>query len=386
MQRSTRTIQRAVGSGALVALLILAVPRFVFAQGPDVDSTGERANGTRRLIASTHMPLIEARSFEEAQAKYRQRAQGEAPGAIGTTDIRDGSCGSSWMFISDDGWLSVRFEFGASTSKPVQMVEQEWRWDLYKWEWPFWIKKTDRPGVDHQVTYTWSQVDYKSVGEWGAGDYKGVLGHLRVLHADGSVCYGLQPEDAKSIDEGGQNVEPWIRAAVGIVPTQGFPSPVGPVRVFGEARGLGKSRFVAFGYLGADQGAYPVPIPGRRAVLGLALVAPSSIHTRHVEGWAMWSAAMSGGVDSPLQTVTMGRHESCGLWFILGMFLDDRAAAVHVGLPDGTELRPDVRDRGFLVVSEDEVWSVRVTVLDVEEQQIEEFSFPEFSFPPRQVG
>jgi hypothetical protein len=144
----------------------------------------------------------------------------------------------------------------------------------------------------------------------------------------------------------------------------------GPVRVLGELHGLGKSWFVALAYPSSDR--YRQGL----TALGIVLVAPARGRRVQVQGWAVQSATVSVGVPSPSTTLQMATTTQCGLCFTLGALIAPDAQAVRLELPDGGVAQPDLRDRGFLFVSEEEPYPLDVVVLDHAGQTVERFRFP----------
>ncbi|MGB9753653.1 hypothetical protein [Roseiflexus castenholzii] len=190
---------------ALIVSLLLVVPAPAVAQSPQPEPTVTvPINGEQRTvrvgerIPHVHvvMPLVTANSYDEALLIYQQsRSDGTSP-----QDTRVGNCGSATMDIYDDGNLLVRLDYGA-TSIRGSMIEQEWTWILYQQGFlGFFSEKTRDSGVDHRISTSWGRTEWRSVADWGAGTYKGVLSRLRVVLGDGTECYGLQPEDTQYVD------------------------------------------------------------------------------------------------------------------------------------------------------------------------------------------
>lgn len=165
---------------------------------------------------------------------------------------------------------------------------------------------------------------------------------------------------------------PWTEAAIeSLRANPHLQLPIqGPVRVLGELRGLGKSWFVALAYPSSDRHRQGL------TALRIALVVPARGRHVQVQGWAVQSATVSVGVTSPSATLQMATTSQCGLCFTLGALIAPDAEAVRLELPDGGVAQPDLRDRGFLFVSEEEPYPLDVVVLDTAGQTVERFRFP----------
>jgi hypothetical protein len=195
----TRRVRLVLGL-ALLLLQVLGITLGVaYAANFSADPPRERADEAT-LPAVTVLPLVQANSYQEAVAKWRAQQVQRAAGGIEPQNEVTGDCGRSWMYLSDGGNLVGALDFGAESSRG-QMVQETWTWDLYKYQTPFWLRKTGYSGVDHTVSTFWERPnDTVNVSSWGAGSYKAVLSYLEVILYNGDKCYGLQPEAEAPID------------------------------------------------------------------------------------------------------------------------------------------------------------------------------------------
>lgn len=194
-----RRIRLTVGLALLLLQILGATRGVAYAEGSSVATSQQPVAGSPHPTVTT-VPLVQANSYQEAVAKWRAQQSRRTQHGISPQNQVTGDCGSSWMYLSDGGNLVGALDFGAQSSKG-QMVQESWTWDLYKYQAPFWLRKTGDSGVDHIVSSFWEPPPTTvNVSPWGSGNYKAVLSYLEVILYNGDKCYGLQPEAEAPID------------------------------------------------------------------------------------------------------------------------------------------------------------------------------------------
>lgn len=153
-------------------------------------------------------------------------------------------------------------------------------------------------------------------------------------------------------------MNPWTQVAIDeLKKGRGPHVPRGTPQVLSDMPGLGQSRIIVL--------AWPHD-------WSIALVVPS---TKRKEGWQPRDMVTHGGLKSPAELVAHAYFDFLGLCFIAGT-AKPQVARLHFELADGSQVDANVRDGGFLVVTEVDPIPFEATVLKADGQVLDRFRIP----------